>query len=180
MDAESLKWELIVALRGCDNDALKALKKCDKEFLTKVTRQAIDAVLDEAYDPNFGDQQPCVCGHPYYRHFDTYDKMSPVGCKYCNCDECPGFRLKVEESIEKKRRVVKRAKMSPDPNCRTCWGRGTIEVFFDSYTAQSEFGPCTTCLKACETCKGAGNTWNSTVTSLNMCEACNGARYVRV
>ena len=27
----------------------------------------------------------CKCGHPYYRHFDTYAEMDPVGCKYCHC-----------------------------------------------------------------------------------------------
>lgn len=27
----------------------------------------------------------CECGHPYYRHFDTYEDMSDVGCKYCEC-----------------------------------------------------------------------------------------------
>lgn len=29
--------------------------------------------------------EECTCGHPYYRHFDTYEEMSPVGCKYCPC-----------------------------------------------------------------------------------------------
>jgi hypothetical protein len=38
------------------------------------------------YDPNFGDDKVCQCGHPYYRHFDTYEDMYPVGCKYCGCD----------------------------------------------------------------------------------------------
>ena len=43
----------------------------------------------KAYDPNFGDDKNCICGHPYYRHFDTYDDMYPVGCKYCygQCEE---------------------------------------------------------------------------------------------
>jgi hypothetical protein len=36
------------------------------------------------YDPNFGDDVECECGHPYYRHFDSYEGMSPVGCKYCH------------------------------------------------------------------------------------------------
>ena len=31
------------------------------------------------YDPNFGDNKECECGHVYYRHFDTYDNMSPIG-----------------------------------------------------------------------------------------------------
>lgn len=44
------------------------------------------------YDPNYGDDRLCKCGHPYYRHFDTYEDMAPVGCKYCNhYDECPHF-----------------------------------------------------------------------------------------
>ena len=41
---------------------------------------------DAPYDPNYGDDILCVCGHPYYRHFDTYEQMAPVGCKYCPCD----------------------------------------------------------------------------------------------
>lgn len=42
------------------------------------------------YDPSFGDNKLCRCGHTYERHFDTYDNMSPVGCKYCGYD-CDGF-----------------------------------------------------------------------------------------
>ena len=36
-----------------------------------------------AYDPKFGDDRVCECGHQYYRHFDTWDDMKAVGCKYC-------------------------------------------------------------------------------------------------
>lgn len=43
------------------------------------------------YNPLFGDDKICKCGHPYYRHFDTYEDMCVVGCKYCSCFE---FRLK--------------------------------------------------------------------------------------
>ena len=39
------------------------------------------------YNPNYGDERICICGHQYYRHFDTYDNMEPVGCKYCGCNE---------------------------------------------------------------------------------------------
>ena len=39
------------------------------------------------YNPNYRDDRECECGHPYYRHFDTYEKMAPVGCKYCECME---------------------------------------------------------------------------------------------
>ena len=37
------------------------------------------------YNPNYGDDRECICGHPYYRHFDTYEEMAPIGCKYCIC-----------------------------------------------------------------------------------------------
>lgn len=51
----------------------------------------------DPYDAAFGDDRPCVCGskdlragrntHSYYRHFDSYEDMRPVGCKYCGCGE---------------------------------------------------------------------------------------------
>lgn len=62
--------------------------------------------IAEQYDSNYGDNKPCLCGHPYYRHFDTYDNMSAVGCKYCSpwndkhVEEryCPYFKEKKEEN----------------------------------------------------------------------------------
>lgn len=39
----------------------------------------------KTYDPNFGDNRICVCGHTYARHFDPYEDNAPVGCKYCGC-----------------------------------------------------------------------------------------------
>jgi hypothetical protein len=52
---------------------------------------SITAFLDtrhpHAYNPQFGDDKLCACGHRYYRHFDTYEDMAPVGCKYCGCPE---------------------------------------------------------------------------------------------
>lgn len=47
-----------------------------------------------AYNPNYGDDRECTCGHAYYRHFDSYDDNYPCGCKYCPCDE---FKEKVDE-----------------------------------------------------------------------------------
>lgn len=38
------------------------------------------------YNPNYGDDRTCKCGHVYYRHFDTYEEMYACGCKYCQCD----------------------------------------------------------------------------------------------
>ena len=53
------------------------------------------------YDPTFGDDVECECGHAYYRHFDTYEDMAPVGCKYCmhgdmtvETQVCSGFKRK--------------------------------------------------------------------------------------
>lgn len=48
-----------------------------KETVTKVVRK---------YNPNYGDDRECKCGHPYYRHFDSYENNLPCGCKYCECD----------------------------------------------------------------------------------------------
>lgn len=46
---------------------------------------AINECGGRVYDENFGDDKKCSCGHSYYRHFDSYDDMKPVGCKYCSC-----------------------------------------------------------------------------------------------
>lgn len=40
-----------------------------------------------SYNPKYGDDRICECGHPYYRHFETYEQMAAVGCKYCGCYE---------------------------------------------------------------------------------------------
>jgi hypothetical protein len=85
-------------------DVLKRLKEgfqYDEGGLREASAQALidDAVtvLEEMlavidphwdrpqYDETFGDSKVCTCGHSYYRHFDTYEEMSPVGCKYCDC-----------------------------------------------------------------------------------------------
>jgi hypothetical protein len=39
------------------------------------------------YNSNYGDGRVCKCGHIYYRHFDPYEDMEAVGCKYCMCNE---------------------------------------------------------------------------------------------
>lgn len=42
-------------------------------------------VIEYTYNPEYGDNRICACGHPYYRHFDTYEQMAIAGCKYCGC-----------------------------------------------------------------------------------------------
>jgi adenine-specific DNA methylase len=56
--------------------------KIEKPYLTGVVTRTI-----LKYNPKFGDERVCICGHKYYRHFDSYENMSPVGCKYCGCNE---------------------------------------------------------------------------------------------
>lgn len=42
-------------------------------------------VEQKRHNPEYDQDAKCTCGHAYYRHFDTYDDMEPVGCKYCTC-----------------------------------------------------------------------------------------------
>ena len=42
-------------------------------------------VKKRLYNPKYGDDRLCKCGHPYYRHFDWMEHDAPVGCKYCDC-----------------------------------------------------------------------------------------------
>lgn len=37
------------------------------------------------YNPKYGDNKICECGHTYDRHFDSYEDNYPCGCKYCRC-----------------------------------------------------------------------------------------------
>jgi hypothetical protein len=58
-------------------------------------KQILDEVLSEnCYNPFFGDERMCQCGHPYHRHFDSFEDMKFVGCKYCDCHE---FKEKIKE-----------------------------------------------------------------------------------
>jgi hypothetical protein len=55
--------------------------------------------IDREYNPNYGDDKLCKCGHSYCRHFDSYEGMESVGCKYCGCYH---FELSIEEIREEK------------------------------------------------------------------------------
>lgn len=46
------------------------------------------------WDKERNQDAECVCGHPYYRHFDTYDDMVGIGCKYCMCGRF-AYKLKL-------------------------------------------------------------------------------------
>lgn len=43
-------------------------------------------ITEHVWNPHYPQEEKCVCGHPYYRHFDTYAAMAAVGCKYCACE----------------------------------------------------------------------------------------------
>jgi hypothetical protein len=43
-------------------------------------------VIKRKYNPNYDNDKTCICGHPYHRHFDSYENMEAVGCKYCGCN----------------------------------------------------------------------------------------------
>ena len=45
-----------------------------------------EVVTTWLYNPEYGDDRTCICGHPYYRHFDSYNDNEAIGCKYCDCD----------------------------------------------------------------------------------------------
>lgn len=47
--------------------------------------EEVNIQIELKYNPNFGDDRVCTCGHPYHRHFDSYENMEVVGCKYCQC-----------------------------------------------------------------------------------------------
>lgn len=53
-------------------------------LLTTVTRTLTALRYNKAYNQDAKCADP-ECAHPYYRHFDTYENMSIVGCKYCSC-----------------------------------------------------------------------------------------------
>lgn len=68
-----------LAITQCQN----TLRDGDRPYLIK----SIDINVEYKYNPKYGDDRECECGHPYYRHFDTYEQMEVVGCKYCHCGE---------------------------------------------------------------------------------------------
>jgi hypothetical protein len=50
-----------------------------------------EVIVHRKYNPNYGNDRLCNCGHVYYRHFDSYDNMANVGCKYCRCHDFKEF-----------------------------------------------------------------------------------------
>lgn len=54
------------------------------------------------YNPEYGDDRTCECGHPYYRHFDSWYDMDDVGCKYCQCFDFKELEIsKIKKQLER-------------------------------------------------------------------------------
>lgn len=65
-------------------------RPCSNYVMDTTLRDHLKEVLGinnqtNEYDPQFGDNKICECGHAYERHFDNYKDMAAVGCKYCGC-----------------------------------------------------------------------------------------------
>lgn len=95
---KSVRERITAYIQDDVNDAWSGLFEDDvvtpeEEAQARAVMDEIVAAVKEVgtrppnYDPDFGDDKICVCGHTYYRHFDSYENMSPVGCKYCECDK---------------------------------------------------------------------------------------------
>lgn len=54
----------------------------------------VSCVVTKLYNPLFGDNRICECGHSYAKHFDLRDDEC-VGCAYCRCED---FKLPVVEA----------------------------------------------------------------------------------
>ena len=84
--SDPISDEEIVTLEDMWGDKHKARLISDKDE-PYLVYEYIEKTRVQKYNPNYGDNRKCVCGHTYYRHFDSWENMEPVGCKYCGCDE---------------------------------------------------------------------------------------------
>lgn len=50
-----------------------------------ITKKRVVIVEERLYNPKYGDDRLCRCGHTYERHFNTGEDMDACGCKYCDC-----------------------------------------------------------------------------------------------
>ncbi len=77
---------MIVALITAKND------KDRKEIIKFGTNSPYifedEVITHRHYNPYFGDERMCKCGHSYHRHFDHFETevdYIDAGCKYCGC-----------------------------------------------------------------------------------------------
>lgn len=63
-------------------DQTASLLEADGPYVRYEIKRTVYAM---GWNSKYDQDAKCVCGHAYYRHFDTYEEMNPVGCKYCDC-----------------------------------------------------------------------------------------------
>lgn len=80
-------WLLNNGYSELDNNFQDRLESLSETIYQVYSHEGFASYDDIEYDPNFGDDKICGCGHKYYRHFDSYDNMAPLRCKYCGCYE---------------------------------------------------------------------------------------------
>jgi len=120
---EAKNWLLNHGHSESDLDFESCLKSLSETIYSIYTNEGYVSYNELEYDPNFGDNKICSCGHKYYRHFDTYDDMAPIGCKYCPCHifkEKVNFHMKIlsRDQLEKlstKRLLAYKNKMMQVP-----------------------------------------------------------------
>ena len=86
--SEPYQTETISKIKKVLDGVAKEMKQDDNSlespYLIKTKTKIITTFR---YNPSYGDDRICKCGHPYHRHFDSYENMNPVGCKYCGCND---------------------------------------------------------------------------------------------
>ena len=77
---------IVIKIEKHPNDNIIKCQDCNEEFLNEEA-YLIELVSykKRSYNPKYGDDRICECGHPYHKHFDSYEDMEPCGCKYCQC-----------------------------------------------------------------------------------------------
>jgi hypothetical protein len=88
--AKPMQWESVSLddITGILKTDLPAEQTAaDRVEVPYITKDGIQT--ERQYNPQYGDDRLCKCGHEYLRHFDLHedDDCQDVGCKYCNCED---------------------------------------------------------------------------------------------
>jgi len=68
-------------------EELRSILEGRSEAVAVILHHAIGIQLDRMWKPGHDQEALCLfCEHMYYRHFDSYEDMEPIGCKYCDCE----------------------------------------------------------------------------------------------
>jgi hypothetical protein len=90
IDIENCDGELIFSVT---NYMSKGFINYLKFMITAVNKAGKKKEDKNKYNPSFGDYKVCECGHFYYRHFDSYEDMKFIGCKYCSCHKFKEMKI---------------------------------------------------------------------------------------